>query len=164
MDANPTIYERRSVQWKAILFAALLAGTLDIIGAVIVYQANPTQVFKFIASGAFGAGRAFSGGSDMVAWGIAFHYIISLAWTIAFFFIYPLFPILSKNKYITGALYGIVIWVVMNKVIIPLSAIPPAPFNLRSAAIAALILIVAVGLPIAILTHRYYSRKGIGPS
>ena len=140
-----------------------LIGTLDMLGAVIAYQANPIQIFKFIASGAFGAGSAFSGGPIMVVWGIAFHYSIAFVWSIVFFFVYPLVPMLCKSRFITGALYGIFIWLVMNMIVIPLSAIPANPFNVSSAAIGASILILAVGLPIAILTHRYYSRSGILP-
>ena len=165
MDSNPVAYRKASGQsrWRAILFACLLAGTLDILAAVAVYQANPAQIFKAIASGAFGAGTAFSGGGIMVCWGIVFHYAITFAWTVTFFLIYPSISILWKNRFITGALYGILIWAFMNMIVIPLSAISPGAFNLTSAAIGASILIVAVGLPIAILAHRYYSRTGILP-
>ena len=150
-------------RWKAILFTGLLVGTLDMLAAVTVYQTSPGQIFKFIASGAFGAGRAFSGGSIMVVWGVAFHYAIAFAWTIGFFFVYPWLPMLWRNKYLTGVLYGIFIWSIMNLIVIPLSAIPANTFHLTSAAIAASILIVAVGLPIAFLAHRYYSRSGVLP-
>lgn len=162
MDAGRTISERSAgkSRWKAIAVAGLVAGTLDLIGAVTVYQVNPMQVLKFIASGAFGVG-ALSGGPAMVVWGIVFHYVIAFSWTIIFFLLFPSFPFLSRNKYVTGSLYGIFIWIVMNMIVIPLSAVPQASFNLRSAVIGALILIVAVGLPIAILTHRYYSRNGV---
>ena len=165
MEPNPVTYHTNSKtgRWRAIIFAGLLVGTLDMLAAVTVYQANPGQIFKFIASGAFGAGRAFGGGPIMVVWGIAFHYAIAFAWTIAFFLVYPWFPMLWRNKYITGSLYGIFIWSIMNLIVIPLSAIPANPFNLTSATIAASILIVAVGLPIAFLAHRYYSRNGVLP-
>lgn len=146
---------------KTIIFTGLVVGTVDMLGAIIVYKADPGRMFRFIASGALSPGTAFSGGSIMVVWGIAFHYIIAFTWTIVFFFVYPALPILRRNKYITGALYGVFIWLVMNKVVIPLSAITPGPFDLRSAATGASILIIAVGLPIALLTHRYYLRKGI---
>lgn len=161
----PNVFHRPSKavrgSWKTVILTGLIVGTLDMLGAIIVYKADPGPMFRFIASGAFGAGTAFSGGTVMVVWGVTFHYIIAFAWTILFFFVYPSLPILWKNKYITGALYGLLIWVIMNKVVIPISAITPGPFDLTSAAIGALILIIAVGLPIAILTHRYYSRKGI---
>jgi hypothetical protein len=146
---------------KIIIFTGFVVGTLDMIGALMVYQADAARMFRFIASGAFGAGTAFSGGAIMVVSGIVFHYAIAFAWTIFFFFIYPWLPILWKNKYITGALYGLFIWVIMNKVVLPLSAIPSGPFDLASATIGASILIVAVGLPIALLMHRYYTRNGL---
>ena len=146
--------------WKIIVGAGLLAGTLDAIAAIVVYGADPAGMFRFIASGAFGAGQAFSAGSIMVFWGILFHYFIALSWAALFFFVYPVFPFLRKNKYITGLLYGVFVWVMMNRVILPLSQIPQRPFNLNGALIGATILMIAVGLPIALLTHRYYSRKG----
>lgn len=146
--------------WRTILVAGFLAGTLDAIAAIIVYQANPISMFKFIASGAFGAGRAFSAGSIMVFWGILFHYIIAYVWTVVFFFLYPTFSFMRKNKYIIGLAYGIVVWIVMNRVVIPLSEISQRPFNIRGALIGTSILMVAIGLPISILTNRYYARKG----
>jgi hypothetical protein len=146
--------------WKTIIFAGLLAGTLDAVAAIVVYGAAPAGMFRFIASGAFGAGQAFSGGSIMVFWGILFHYLIAFSWTLLFFFTYPVFSFLRKNKYITGSLYGIFVWVVMNRVVLPLSLISQRPFSLNGALVGAAILVVGVSLPIVILTHRYYSRKG----
>ena len=147
--------------WRTIILTGLLAGTLDAVAAIVVSQASPAAVFKYIASGAFGAGKAFSGGDIMIAWGVIFHYFIALSWTLLFFLIYPTLPWLRKNKYIAGLLYGIFVWVMMNRVVIPLSEIPQRPFNLKGALTGMSILMVAIGLPISILTHRYYLRKGI---
>jgi hypothetical protein len=147
--------------WRTIILTGLLAGTLDAIAAIVVSQASPAAVFKFIASGAFGAGKAFSGGDIMIVWGILFHYFIALSWTALFFFMYPALPLIRKNKYITGLLYGIFVWIMMNRVVIPLSEIPQKPFNFKGALTGMSILMVAIGLPISILTHRYYVRKGI---
>ena len=138
-----------------------MAGTLDAVAAIVVSQASPAAVFKFIASGAFGAGKAFSGGDVMIIWGVLFHYFIALSWTVLFFFMYPALPWIRKNKYITGLLYGIFVWIIMNRVVMPLSEIPQRPFNLKGALTGMSILMVAIGLPISILTHRYYLRKGI---
>ena len=147
--------------WRTITLTGLLAGTLDAAAAIIVYNTGPASLFKFIASGGFGAGRAFSGGDIMILWGVIFHYLIAFAWTLLFFFIYPASPWLRKNKYVTGLLYGIFVWVIMNGVVIPLSEIAQRPFNLNGALIGLSILMIAIGLPISVLTHRYYSRKGI---
>jgi hypothetical protein len=158
--AEPATFSSVS-PWKTILLIGFLAGTLDAVAAIVVYQANPAALFKFIASGAFGAGIAFSSGPIMIFWGVLFHYIIAYAWTILFFFMYPVFPWMRKNKYVTGLLYGIFVWIIMNQVVVPLSEIVQRPFNIRGALIGAAILMVAIGLPISILTHRYYSRRGV---
>src|SRR5688572_7996093 len=97
----------------------------------------------------------------MIVLGVIFHYFIAFSWTILFFFMYPALPIMRKNKYITGLLYGIFVWIVMNRVVIPLSEIAQRPFNLKGALTGMSILMVAIGLPISILTHRYYARRGI---
>ena len=147
--------------WRTIILIGLLAGTLDAVAAIVVSQASPAAVFKYIASGAFGAGKAFSGGDIMIVWGVMFHYFIALSWTLLFFFMYPTLPWLRKNKYIAGLLYGIFVWIMMNRVVIPLSEIAQRPFNLKGALTGMSILMVAIGLPISILTHRYFLRKGI---
>ena len=147
--------------WRTIILTGLLAGTLDAIAAIVVSQASPAAVFKFIASGAFGAGKVFSGGDVMIFWGVIFHYFIAFSWTALFFFMYPALPWMRKNKYITGFLYGIFVWIMMNRMVIPLSEIPQRPFNLKGALTGMSILMVAIGLPISILTQRYYLRKGI---
>lgn len=147
--------------WRTIILIGFLAGTLDAVAAIVVSQASPAAVFRFIASGAFGAGQAFSGGSIMIFWGVIFHYFIAFSWTVLFFFMYPALPWIRKNKYISGLLYGIFVWIIMNRVVIPLSEIAQRPFNLKGALTGMSILMVAIGLPIAILTHRYYLRRGV---
>jgi hypothetical protein len=145
--------------WKVILLTSLLVGTLDALAAIVIYRADPIRMFQFIASGAFGAGEAFSGGTLMVILGIIFHYLIAASWVILFFLIYPASAMLKKNKYVTGVVYGIFIWIIMNQVIIPLSEIPQSAFDLKGALIGASILIFAVGLPTSLIIHRYYWRK-----
>ena len=118
-------------------------------------------MFRYIASGAFGAERAFAGGNDMVILGALFHYLIAYSWTTLFFILYLVTPLVRKNILLTGALYGIFVWIIMNRVVIPLSQIQQGPFNLQGALTGAAILIVAIGLPISFLAHRFYSRRSI---
>jgi hypothetical protein len=147
---------------KAILSISLIAGTLDLVTAIIVYQANPIRLLQGIASGAFGREAAFSGGVLMSASGLLFHYIIATSWTTLFFLLYPKFKILSKNAVVTGLLYGVVVWTGMNLIVLPyLSLIPQRAFDLSGALIGMSILMVMIGLPVSILTQRYYSGKGL---
>ncbi|MGI8951823.1 MAG: hypothetical protein ACR2FN_09600 [Chitinophagaceae bacterium] len=144
---------------SVILWTGLLVGTLDISAAIInytlSYQKNPVRVFQFIASGVFGK-EAFSGNSSMIFYGIIFHYLIAFTFTIFFFFIYPKINFLLKNIVITSIIYGVFIWIIMNLVIVPISNTPKFPFNLFHAIINMIILIAAIGLPLAYSAKKFY--------
>ena len=81
------------------------------------------------------------------------------AWTTLFFVLYPRMPLLQRSKPAVIVLYGVVIWLVMNQVVLRLSRIGVGEFDAGQAAIAALILIVMVALPIVIGASRYYAGK-----
>ena len=143
---------------KVIGAVSLLAGTLDILAAVIqtlVLGGSPVKMLQYIASGVFGA-ESFSGGSSFAAMGLAFHYVIALIWTSIFFLLYPKIKILAKTWVLSGLFWGLLIWGIMNLVVLPLSNVPQSPWNTPRAIIALLILIVAMGLPISYLAHRFY--------
>jgi hypothetical protein len=144
---------------KTVITAGLLAGTLDAIAAMaltyFVHGRNPQGVFKYIASGAFGK-EAFSGGWDMVLFGLIFHFLIAMAWALFFFLLYPKIQVLSRNTFATGMVYGIVIWVVMNLAVLPLSNVPPGSIGLSAAITGMVILMVAVGLPIVMVVHKHF--------
>jgi hypothetical protein len=143
---------------KYILLTGLLVGTLDGITPMIVYQLNPVLLFRVVASGAFGK-DAFTGSDTIALWGLFFHLFIAMSWTVLFYLIFPKIAPYSKNKFITGLLYGIVVWVVMNLVVVPMSNVTPRDFTLAGVLKGMIILMLMVGLPISILAHRYYSRS-----
>ncbi|MCI0708100.1 MAG: hypothetical protein L0Y80_11520 [Ignavibacteriae bacterium] len=148
---------------KPILTAWLLAGTLDILAAFTQYMIksggkNPIVVLQFIASGAVGREAAFAEGYAMAALGLAFHYCFALGWTLLFYFVYPRLKFLSKNLYLTAFGYGIVVWIGMTRLVIPLSRINQGEFNISRASVAAGILIVCVALPISLVIGKYYNR------
>jgi hypothetical protein len=119
---------------KTIAWVGLLAGTLDILSAClqayIVRGTSPETVLRYIASGAFGK-AAFTGGWGMALTGLLF----------------------------TAIVYGIFIFVVMNMVVLPLTKIQRASFQIDKAAIAAGILIVAIGLPLSFFARRFYQHS-----
>ena len=145
-----------------ILITGLLVGTLDAAAAVIQFiiptPRNPMRIFEYIASGVFGT-NAFSGGPVMAVMGLFFHYFIATAWTSLFFTVYPRIPWLAKNKVVSGLLYGVVIWLMMNLVILPLTNVPHIPIRVTGAAIGMIILMLVVGLPISLRTNKYYSHR-----
>lgn len=147
---------------SAIGKIGFIAGTLDILCALVQFYIktgkNPVAVLNFIASGFFGM-EAFNNNPLMPINGLFFHYIITVSWTVLFFFLYPKISFLSKNIIISGVCYGIFIWVIMTQVVVPLSNTPKLPFNIVQALLGITILIFAVGLPISFLTSKFYKEK-----
>ncbi len=147
---------------KAVLLTGLLAGTLDGSAAVIKFiipaYRNPVRIFQYIASGIFGP-EVFSQSPWMAVWGLIFHYMIATTWTLLFFFAYPKIRFLATNKVAAGLGYGVVVWLIMNLVVLPLSNVPPGTFNLTQAAIGMIILMLAIGLPISLMANKHYSNK-----
>ncbi|WP_426671752.1 hypothetical protein ACPPVU_10995 [Mucilaginibacter sp. McL0603] len=152
---------RRKSKSITILLTCLLTGTLDAIAAFLIsYKIPPVVIFKFIASGWFGK-QAMSGGIGTVLWGLIFHYLIATIFSVVFFQLYPAVINILKNKYFTGIVYGLLIWVVMNYVVLPFTNIPKAhghinPLSLIKGIVA---LIICVGTPIALMADNYYKKQ-----
>ena len=142
--------------------AGLLVGSLDIIAAIVNFYVktgkDPQIVLKYIASALVGK-EAFAGGITMSALGLLLHFLIAFIWTMFFFWIYPKLSFLSFNRILTGILYGIFIWFIMSHVVVPMSKASVGPFNLKQAAIATLILIGAIGLPLSFIAYRVCKGK-----
>jgi hypothetical protein len=144
---------------KPVLIAGLTAGTLDAIGAIVVYQANPFLMFQFIASGAIGHEQAFQGGWTTALLGLCFHYFIACCWTTLFFLAFPRIEKFKINKLILGIIYGAIVWTGMNLVILPLSQIPQRHLAFMQILIGMSILIVMIGIPVSLFAHRFYTHK-----
>lgn len=146
---------------KTILYSGLLAGTLDILAAILVYsvilhQTTAEKILQSIASGIFKQ-HAYTGGTQMVFYGLLLHYFIAFAFAYFYYKIYPHVPILKKNIVISGIVYGIFVWIVMNLIVLPIvfPKLPSKEFDLPLI-ISVLILIVCIGLPIAFVTKKSY--------
>jgi hypothetical protein len=146
---------------KAVLWAWLLAGTLDISAAVIFYaHASRVQTMRLlqgIASGVLGD-KAFTGAFETAMLGLALHYAIALIWTLVFLVIVRRVTGRFTNLFVVGMAYGVIVWIVMNLIVLPLSNVRHAPIYLPQAIIGAVILMFCIGLPIALTVGRY--REG----
>jgi uncharacterized membrane protein YagU involved in acid resistance len=112
-------------------------------------------VFQYIASGLIGR-QAFQSGWASVLLGIALHYIIALIWTAVFYVIARKFTIVMRRPVLSGLLYGGVVYLIMNFIVVPLSGVahPLRPITLVSRINAVLALLICIGLPISLLTRR----------
>lgn len=141
-----------------VLLAGIIVGTLDITAAMLQFfiktGKDPLIVLKFVASGVFGT-AALKGGADMIAWGFLFHYTIAMSFTVFFFWLCSKFPSLLKHRLLTGIGYGIFAWSFMRFVVLPLSLTNKQPFDLTAAIIAAGIIVVCIGIPLAFMAASF---------
>jgi hypothetical protein len=150
---------------RAILITGVLAGVLDGAAALVVYLIRggrtPARIFSYIASGVFGP-AAMTGGTPMVFAGIGFHMLIPIGWTIPFFLAARQFEVLRQHAIGAAVAYGIFVWVMMNKVVLPLSRVQMAATTTwNSIIVGALVLVVCIGFPISLGARRYFSRHEV---
>jgi uncharacterized membrane protein YagU involved in acid resistance len=123
----------------------------------IVYtliQKTPFVVsWQYIASGALGM-PAFEGGTATVLAGVLFHFIISFLIAGVFILAVDRIPFLSRYLIPVSLLYGFVVFIVMNMIVIPLSATPPVPAPTLPWLIQAILEhILLIGLPLGLLVR-----------
>jgi hypothetical protein len=147
---------------RAIILMGLIVGTLDILSAIVDYYIatgkGPATIFKYIASAILDK-QAFSGGTGIIVLGLLLHYLIAFLFTILFVALYRNIKFMSGNKLIVGVLYGILIGVIMNFIVVPLSLTPKMPYQGLKVIKAFLILICMIGLPLAFLAPRFLPEK-----
>ena len=152
---------------RLLLLTSLLTGTLDISAAVLNFYAKggrePTRIFRFIASAIVGP-EAFLGGSGYAALGVFLHYLIAAAFTCAFLLLYCRVGLLRGPWALTGTLYGLLIWAIMNLLVVPLSNVASWKVTFASAIWGALFLIACIGLPTAYLAERFLSSRRKQPA
>jgi hypothetical protein len=148
--------------WKQIFKAALIAGCLDVtaacIQAYITNKVTPDIILKYIASGIFGK-EAFSGGVGYMLFGLLVHFLIAFACTLFYFLLYPKLKILQANILLSALFIAVTAWAIPARLIVQLSKIKMAPFNLTKALIAVAILYCCIGLPVSYFAKRYYNKK-----
>jgi hypothetical protein len=110
-----------------ILLGGLLAGTLDIAYAIaaygpLSYGVSAERVLQSVAAGWIGRDAAQAGGVSTAAFGLASHFLLAMIMAAIFVFAAQRFRALTRNAVLWGFLYGLVIYVAMNYVVVPLSA------------------------------------------
>jgi hypothetical protein len=139
--------------FKTVLSATFVAGTLDIVLAILLYsiimeKTTPSKIIMSIASGVFGK-EAYSGGISMILAGLALHFLIAFLFSLFYHVLYQNIASLSGKKLFNGILYGVFIWLVMNLFVLRV-AFPSMPSpDSQAIAIGITIVVVAVGIPIS---------------
>jgi len=156
MDTQRPSRPRTSSLAKAIALCVLIAGTLDIADALIFYglRGTPASVLlQVIASGLLGP-AALHLGLRGAFLGLAIHYSITCAWATLFILASLRLPALRRRPGLSGPIYGLLIYLVMNFVVLPHTRVVGHPvFKLSVTLNAIAALILCMGLPIAIISR-----------
>jgi Protein of unknown function (DUF1440) len=114
---------------RAILYATLVVGVLDATDGVVflgLHGRNPIQVLQYIASSLLGT-RSFSGGLASAGLGLVLHFAISLVVATIYILASRRVAVLRTQWVLLGLLFGAAVWVVMNLVVLPLTAVAHEP-------------------------------------
>jgi hypothetical protein len=108
----------------AIVLGGLIAGTIDIYVAAAINHLRVGVILQAIASGLLGR-ASFSEGLRSMVIGLAAQELMSLAIAAVYVLASIRLPLLRRRPLALGALYGVGIFLVMNFVVLPLSAAWP---------------------------------------
>jgi hypothetical protein len=117
-----------------VLAGGLVAGALDLSFAFLFYGAQGAtaqRILQFIASGVLGRG-SFQMGWDSAALGAFFHFFISVCAAGIYYLASLRLPFLTRRVIVAGATFGILMFLAMHFIVVPLSAVKSGPVKLTS--------------------------------
>ena len=137
---------------STIVLAGLVSGAVDILGAFASYTAQGATVqgiLKYIASGLLGP-SAMQGGVEIAAVGLLCHLLLTTAMAAIYWVAARKFQVLAAQPWRWGSVYGVLTWIAMVFVAVPLSGVTGWKLPQGWAIVGGLLAhIFYVGVPIA---------------
>jgi len=143
--------------FAAIFWGGLLAGIFDITQAFIGFGflgAKPFRILQHIAGGVFGA-RSMQMGWTSAALGLGFHFTVAFTAAAVYYLASRGLRVMVEHAVICGLIYGELVFLFMYFVVLPLTPLGPAKFNIVSYITGPVGHTVLVGLPIALSVRRF---------
>jgi len=137
---------------KAIAVGGLIAGTLDLLQACILFGWDIPLV---IAGGLLGR-QAFQGGAGTYVLGVCLHFFIACSAAAVYYAASRRLHFMTEHPLVCGLLFGGAVQEVMNLVVLPLSALHSrGPYQLHDLILGLAVHMIVVGLPISFSVRRY---------
>jgi uncharacterized membrane protein YagU involved in acid resistance len=158
MMNNPSL----SFLVRAALAGGLVAGTADLLYACVAYGfvgASPPRILYSIAAGWLGREAALEGGVGVALLGLVSHYLILCVAAGIYVAVANRLPVLTRRPVVCGAAFGLCVFVVMNYVVVPLSAAGGAGPSGVFLLMGLLVHLFFVGVPIALVARHFTRRK-----
>ena len=149
--------------WLFVLAGGFIAGALDMTYAWLFWFIKagvaPRRIFQSVAAGWMGREAAVAGGWTTAALGLTTHFFIATTIALVYYVAARRVPLLWRRPLAMGALYGGAVYLVMNQIVVPLSAAAPkGPKDPLWVALSVVAHVFLIGVPIALFT-----RKAIRP-
>jgi hypothetical protein len=144
---------------RTILAAGLVVGVLDISSAFIIWWqrgVGARRGLQGIAAGLLGA-SSFDGGLVTAGLGLALHFFVAFVVVTIFYLASRKIEFLAIHPVVSGVLYGIGVYIVMYWFVLP-ATFPTFRHRLGNDLLAVAIHISLIGLPCALIVHRYSER------
>ncbi len=143
----------RTKTWRPVVIGGFAAGAFDLTAAFIDFGWG---VPRAIASGLLGA-RALHGGVGTWILGVVLHFFIAFSAAAIYYIPSGKLSFLKEHFLVCGVFYGIGIYLVMNLVVLPLSAVPwkIGPFALAALVKGLLIHMFLIGVPISFSVWKF---------
>jgi len=136
----------------AIGVGGATAGGLDLIQACVLFG---WRIPLVIAAGLLGR-QALHGGPATYALGVLLHFFIAFTIAAIYYAASRRLPFLAEHPLVCGLSYGAAVELVMNLVVLPLSALHSrGPYQLFDLIQGLLVHMVVVGLPVAFSIRRF---------
>jgi hypothetical protein len=148
--ATISMHESKAV--LAIFVGGLIAGALDLTSAFITFGWG---VPRAIAGGLLGR-PALQGGAGTYVLGVLLHFFIACSAAAIYYAASRGLDFMTEHAVICGLFYGIAVFLVMNLVVLPLSALhAKGPYRLAGLIQGLLVHMIIIGLPIALSVKRF---------
>jgi uncharacterized membrane protein YagU involved in acid resistance len=140
-----------------VLAGGLVAGTFDIVYACTFWaikRAVPAQrILQSVASGLLGK-AAFEGGAPTAALGLALHYFIAISMGFTYYLVAQRWAFLRERAVAAGVAYGVLLYLIMNYIVVPLSRAGPSAKDPVWIGLSVLVHAFLIGLPLALFSRR----------
>jgi len=146
--------------FKPIAIATAISGTLDILFAMILtvlFGREIGNMLRFVGSGPFPSATEMGTGGAIL--GLVVHFTLMAIMAAAFMLVLRQRPQLLDKPVLIGLLYGLITYVAMNLVVVPLRFDAPLPSKPLSIATQLFAHICLVGIPMALIAARYLKPR-----
>ena len=148
---------------KTIALGGFVVGMLDGLFALVFYGlifgVPILRIFQSVASGVLGRETARAGGVPTFLLGLVLHFVVASCITTVYYLASLRLPFLNRLPIISGSIYGMLAYLGMHYIVIPLSRVTPGDFNLLDFVVSIIGHALLVGLPIALITSHFAKNE-----